>query len=105
MEQSETKPLKKRIITAVILAPLLIICLFALSKTEFAILTAIILVIASWEWSRLMGYTAIGSQAFYSLLVLFSFSLIKLMPPQIAFLLTALWWLLAFYFVMTYPNS
>ncbi|GED21036.1 phosphatidate cytidylyltransferase [Halomonas halmophila] len=47
--------LKQRVITAVWLAPLSLIGLFGLEGTPFAVFTALVLLLAGWEWSRLAG--------------------------------------------------
>lgn len=47
--------LKQRVITALILAPLVVWAILALPATAFEILVACIVVLGGWEWSRLAG--------------------------------------------------
>lgn len=54
-----------RVITAIILIPIVLIGLFLLPMTGFSLFVALILLIASWEWSRLMGLTHLGLRCLY----------------------------------------
>jgi len=49
--------LKQRILTALLLLPLVLLALFALPATWFLVLLAVILLIGSWEYAPLAGYT------------------------------------------------
>ncbi|MFO8024949.1 phosphatidate cytidylyltransferase [Thiohalophilus sp.] len=57
--------LKQRMITALILAPLLIWAIFSLPESGFVVLLLTVFSIAAWEWSRLSGLTQPGSRLFY----------------------------------------
>jgi phosphatidate cytidylyltransferase len=48
--------LKQRIITALILAPLVIAAIFYLSLEKFSILIMAVMAIGAWEWGPLMGF-------------------------------------------------
>ncbi|VAW93375.1 Phosphatidate cytidylyltransferase [hydrothermal vent metagenome] len=107
--------LKLRILTAVILAPLVILAIFKLPNMYFTIFTAIIFLLASWEWARLIGLKTVVSQAAYiafitimmlvGLLVVAPNYNLLLLILGIAFIV----WLMMFYYVlgyagMTYPK-
>jgi phosphatidate cytidylyltransferase len=49
------KMLQQRVITACILAPLVILAVFMLPGELFSLLFSIIILIAAWEWSHLIG--------------------------------------------------
>jgi phosphatidate cytidylyltransferase len=49
--------LKLRILTALVLIPIVILGLFGLSQPYFGGVTALITLIAAWEWARLSGWT------------------------------------------------
>ncbi|MDY6978245.1 MAG: phosphatidate cytidylyltransferase [Pseudomonadota bacterium] len=57
--------LKQRVITALILAPLLIWAIFSLPESGFIVLLLAIFSIAAWEWGRLSGLKQPGSRLFY----------------------------------------
>jgi phosphatidate cytidylyltransferase len=52
--------LKKRLITAFILGTAIVYGIMKLPEAGFGILLLIILLLASWEWSRLLGFTMTG---------------------------------------------
>ena len=47
--------LKQRIITALLLAPLIIWGIFALSEPAFNLALAVVMGLAAWEWAQLAG--------------------------------------------------
>jgi phosphatidate cytidylyltransferase len=88
-----------------ILAPLVIIGIFLLPRFEFALVTAVVFAIAGWEWTRIIGITSPQIQAFYILLLLFTFFLAHTISPLIVLFIALLWWLAALFLVIYYPNS
>ena len=61
--------LKQRIITALILAPLIIWGIFALSEMAFNLALAAVIALAAWEWARLAGIQNIVQRIAYSLII------------------------------------
>ena len=57
--------LKQRVITALILAPLLIWAIFSLPEPGFIVLLLAVFSIAAWEWGRLSGLKQPGYRLFY----------------------------------------
>lgn len=57
--------LKLRILTAFILIPLVIGGIFYLSSPSFMAITAAIMLLGSWEWSRLSGLIAMHKRVLY----------------------------------------
>ena len=57
--------LLQRIITASILAPLIILAVFKLSNTYFAIFWAVIILGSGWEWAELAGIKKIYSKILF----------------------------------------
>lgn len=98
--------LKQRIITAAILAPLALYLLFGLNATYFALGSGALLLVGSWEWSRLAGMKLVG-QLFYPLLCALLLWLLALQPQLLQGLiwLAASWWLAALLLVISYPAS
>ena len=112
--------LKQRIITALILAPAAILAIFYLPITYFAGLLMAIIAIGAWEWARFMGMTktihrlayAIVTTALVALLWFFlpvdeTWLVISGLQYEITSLLwlSVIWWLLAAFFMFSYPKS
>lgn len=107
--------LKLRILTAVILAPLVILAIFKLPNTYFTLFTGFIFVLAAWEWARLIGLKTVLSQAIYIafIMALMAAGLFVIAPNYNLLLLllglSFIVWLMMFYYVlgyagMTYPK-
>ncbi|MFC7159888.1 hypothetical protein [Pseudidiomarina halophila] len=47
--------LKQRLITALILLPLALYCVFGLALEWFAAVITVVMIGAAWEWSPIMG--------------------------------------------------
>ena len=54
--------LKNRIVTASILAPLIILAVIKLPSLGFAVAWGVVIAIAAWEWSNLAGLTSIQAR-------------------------------------------
>lgn len=63
--------LKQRVITASILAVLVVWGVLALPTDWFGGLLAAIVLLGAWEWSALAGFTAVPARTAYSALILF----------------------------------
>ncbi|WP_110666977.1 phosphatidate cytidylyltransferase [Salinicola halophilus] len=50
--------LRQRVLTALVLAPLVLLGLFGLTGASFALFTAVVLLLGAWEWARLAGFDA-----------------------------------------------
>jgi len=61
--------LAKRIITALILIPVVLGILFGLSPAQAAVAFAAMYLLAAWEWAGFFNWTAAASRALYVLLV------------------------------------
>lgn len=108
--------LKYRIITALILIPIVIAALFLLPPLGFAIVTLAVCMLAAWEWGQLSGFSS-RSQRIW-LAILCGFLLVAMMLslpayrqlvdlPQVRASLWAslAWWVAAFLLVIFYPAS
>ena len=56
--------LKTRVLTAVVLVPLVLLALFGLDTRSWGILTLVIVGVAASEWARLAGFRGIASTLF-----------------------------------------
>lgn len=104
--------LRLRIITALVLATLILAGLFFLPPLGFKLFTGFIVILAAWEWSGLADLTGLArlSFSFIVLLMLLAVGLsLATAPPGLpvpGFLLPSLaWWLLALALVAVYPAA
>ena len=98
--------LKQRIITALILAPLVLSGVFLLEPPYFGWFFAFILALAGWEWANLSSLTTQVMRVTYGILI--AALCIKLLPQMdVAWVLTlsVLWWVLSTILVLSYPAS
>lgn len=108
--------LNARIITAIILIPLVIAALFFLPPNLFGYVIIVICSLAVWEWSQFIGWTVQIKRIISA--VLFGICLLGLQlsfqdlsqlttEPLIIYILSAglVWWLVAIILVVTFPTS
>ncbi|KGM27118.1 phosphatidate cytidylyltransferase [Photorhabdus luminescens] len=108
--------LKYRLITAVILIPLVIAALFLLPPVAFGLVIIAVSALAAWEWGQFAGLFSQTKRAI--LAALFAIGLLALQytlpdftdligQPQITFALWGgmIWWIVATLLVVTYPSS
>lgn len=98
--------LKQRLLTALILAPLALWGLFGLNGLPFAIFTGIVIGIGAWEWARLSGFKLLGQLLFPAFILLMLYGAYQ-QPARLeeALWLGLIWWLVALFFVTSYPRT
>ena len=99
--------LKQRIITALLLAPLIIWGIFALPENVFNLALAAVIGLAGWEWARLAGWQHSVSRIAYSLFILLLLFGITAVLGQahvidVLFGVVLLWWLWVFIRLSSY---
>ncbi|MFB6422121.1 MAG: phosphatidate cytidylyltransferase [Candidatus Malihini olakiniferum] len=108
--------LKYRLVTALILIPLVISALFMLSLEGFFFLTIGVCMLAAWEWGQLAGLNSSTQRLclafiFGTLLSLVALSLhnydysVCLIPIRILLWVSLIWWCTALLLVLSYPGS
>ncbi len=108
--------LKYRIITALILIPLVIAALFLLPPAGFTVVTIVVCMLAAWEWAQFAGYKSRTQRIWLAVLCGFVLTAMRLSLPayqqsvhllQISgsLWLALAWWILAFVLVVLYPVS
>lgn len=108
--------LKYRLITALILIPLVIAALFMLPPKGFALVTLGVCMLAAWEWGQFAGLGSSAqrlSLAFMcgALLALMTLSLpnyhysVHLLPIRVSLWVSLAWWCAALLLVLSYPGS
>jgi phosphatidate cytidylyltransferase len=101
--------LRYRVITALILAPVMILAVLFLSTHLLAVLFAAFIMLAAREWASLSGIASLGGQlAYCATLLLVMFGTFYLLPPQghlWVIVLNALWWLFTLYRLTRYGDD
>lgn len=98
--------LKQRLLTALILIPL-VVWLLSLSTQMVAGVIGFVVVLGAWEWAGLCGWQAGMMRAIYTLIMalvlfmLYWFQLTKL-TMMLVLLMACLWWLVALFWVLRY---
>jgi len=99
--------LKQRILTGIILAPLVIAGFVLLNHRWFAVMIGFIVTLGAWEWARLAGETSQKGRVIYALAV--ALMLVGLYrdfwPPHFLLAPALGWWLLATTMIIRYPNG
>lgn len=97
--------LRQRLLTAMLLIPIVIIGIFYASFSAFAFVCALIILAAAWEWSGLMGITEPFMKALFPLFL----TLIILVTPwlniPLILSLAMLVWMIALVWVVRYPKG
>ncbi|WP_226811299.1 phosphatidate cytidylyltransferase [Candidatus Steffania adelgidicola] len=108
--------LKYRLITAVILIPIVTAALFLLPLMGFVCLILLVCMLSAWEWGRLAGLTSLSQRIWLAIIFGFFLAFISLrISPSRPFLSlwqakytlwTALgWWISALILLLCYPCS
>ena len=97
--------LKQRVITAVILAPIVVGGLFLLPPTGFAVFTGALLAIAGWEWANLAGFQAGLPRWGYALALVALMVLFQALPVVPLLVALAVFWLVVAVIVARYPGG
>ena len=101
--------LLQRIITALILAPLLILAIFKLSNSQLAIVLAIIALIGAWEWSNLIELSRTIKKILYvgligiTIFIFWKYAQGKY--ENVIYFVASLWWLLVLLMLAFYKSS
>ena len=100
--------LKQRIITAAWLAPLVLAGLFGLDGGAFALFTALMVLLATWEWANLAGVTRAAQRA--QLVAVMAVLMLVMWLAGAAASIWPLWfsaagWLVNLYWVTRYPAA
>lgn len=96
--------LKQRIITALILLPLVLGAIFYLDSPAFALAMTIPVALGAWEWANLMGLEAPARRLPFVGLVLGLLALVYFTHLNAVLFLGCLWWLAAAVLVRAYPD-
>ena len=96
--------LKQRILTALVLLPIVLGALFALERQMFAWVAAVFFLAAGWEWTGLMPRTANWQRMLWLGLLAALMFIAEWFRPLWLMGWMPLWWLVALYFVVRFPD-
>jgi len=101
--------LKQRLITAIILASVIISAVIFLPTQMFAIMLAVIICMAAWEWAACAGFNAIPQKIVYVSFILLCLivCLIFLQKQWIVLIIACgiIWWFIAMFLVVRYQMN
>ena len=101
--------LKQRILTALILAPLVVWGILALPNTAFAAIYGAIILMGAWEWAQLLGWHDAGRRtahvAVHALLLLALHAYASAAVVSLILMAAGAWWLVALVLVILYPTG
>src|SRR3990167_3433261 len=97
--------LKQRILTALFLIPIVLLMIFYCSAQLFLLLTALLTLLASWEFALLAGFQSKLSRLLYVIFILLSIEGSLFVPIQFILFLAFVWWIFAALMVFLYPNA
>ncbi len=107
--QSKNASLKQRIITALVLVPIVVGAILYFPSWLFAVMLAIFVAVGAYEWARLIGLPSSRRRGYVVALL---FSLVPLwwlsdalVGLRVVLLLALIWWVLAGMWVFRYPVS
>ncbi|MDN3649960.1 phosphatidate cytidylyltransferase [Reinekea marina] len=100
----------QRVLTALVLAPLMLAGIYWLPDLWFRGFIGIIVMLGAWEWAHLSGFTSMRARVLVGLLlgaVLFGLHYFVMVTDQgwsVMVLATLVWWAFAFVAVIRYPK-
>jgi len=99
--------LLKRILTASIIAPIVVFGILTLTQTGFALALALILIISSWEYCNLIQIKHLAGKTLYALVLLVVTYCLCIEPLKLTMVLYAgaVWWLIALIWVAMFPKG
>ncbi len=101
--------LKQRVITAIILASMITTAVIFLPTQMFALMLAVIICVASWEWAACAGFHSMKQKIVYvSFILLCLIACLIFLEKQWVPLIIAcgfIWWLIAIFLVVRYQMN
>lgn len=96
--------LKSRLITAVILIPIVVACIFFLPPMAFLSVALLAMLLAGWEWSALGGIENFFSRILYLALMALILISSLFIPILFMIIVATLWWIVVGMLLILYPE-
>ncbi|MBM7334753.1 MAG: phosphatidate cytidylyltransferase [Alcanivorax sp.] len=97
--------LKLRVITALVLLPVVLGAVFGLERLPFAVVAGAFFLVGGWEWAGMIGRLSVPGRLLWCLSLAALMVAAELFRPAWLFTLLPLWWLLALVAVLGYPRN
>lgn len=97
--------LKQRLITGLILAPIVLCGVFLLEQANFSLFFGGVIALAAWEWANLSSYTKQLHRIAYALILCGLLYLMTSLSIEWVLLGSVMWWLIATLCVLTFPDT
>ena len=97
--------LKLRVITALILLPIVLGAVFLLDRSAFALVAGAFFLAAGWEWSALLGRLSLPLRLIWVASLAGLMALAEWAQPLWLYAWMPLWWLLALGLVVSFPAT
>ncbi len=96
--------LKLRVLTAAVLAPLMVWATFYLTTSRLGALLAIFMIAAAWEWTALCGLTSVLARTAYVAVLAVAGLLLYQLPVLPVMLASVAWWIWALFELLYYAD-
>jgi len=97
--------LKTRLITGLILAVLALLGIFYLPRTWFALVAAVVIILAAWEWTNMAGLSNITCKIGYCCMMAIGLTICYYLPHSWLLIIGVIWWLISFYIILSYAKK
>ena len=100
--------LKRRVITAAILIPLVVLCILYLPNRLFSVLTAFFVCLAAWEWSKIISFSQKYQKYFYVFFAIIIISISYFYRERFAgsiIVAGTIWWMCAVFMIVAYQKD
>src|SRR3990167_3547199 len=97
--------LKQRILTALILVPIVLLLFYYLPPAAFCFFTGLIVLLGAFEWTNLMGVENIISRFIYLGLMISAFFMALFIPVPLLLVSSGVWWVIALLLLLLYPRA
>jgi|TARA_Y100000310_G_scaffold329287_1_gene398840 phosphatidate cytidylyltransferase len=95
----------QRVVTALILAPIVIAGIFLLSDGFFAVFVGLFIVVGGWEFANLCGLASVQRVLYAGLILLVMVSAYYFLSSGLLLWIGLVWWCIAFVLVVSYPRG
>lgn len=106
--------LTQRLLAAIVLIPIVILCLFFLPLLGFAFVVLVICALAAWEWTQFLAIKSLKTRYLFTFIISISIVFVYYFATNIVehtiifkviLLCSLVWWGVAFILVVSYPHS
>ena len=97
--------LKQRLITGLILAPIVLCGVFLLEQVYFALFFGGVIALAGWEWANLSSYSSQAQRIAYAIILCGLLYLVSTFSIEWVLLVSVIWWIIATLFVLSFPDT